>query len=37
MLVFGIIPSKDYGASTKEDKDKEIHYNFAVYQNFMIL
>ena len=34
MLVFGIIPTKELISS---QEDNEIHYNFAVYQDFMIL
>lgn len=34
MLVFGIIPAKELRSS---QENNEVHYNFAVYQDFMIL
>ncbi len=34
MLVFGIIPAKELRIS---QQDNEVHFNFAVYQDFMIL
>ena len=36
MLVFGIIPSQSESAVV-DRSNEEVHYNFAVYKDFMVL